>query len=535
MAGRLVPLGGLGEFGANTLLVEDERGEGIVVDAGAAFSDMEVFGVAFEVPDLATLPGPPPRAIVVTHGHDDHIKGLPLAHDAFPEATVVATRGTLARARRVLDGGTPRFVPLVPAETVVAGGFRVEGLPVSHSMPGTAALRLRGEAGTLVLATDLRLEPSGLGEVTPVDELARWGGEGVDVLLLDATNALVESPHATESDVAEAIAGLVAATRGAVFGVTFASHMGRFRQLALAAAAAGRVVVPVGRGVLEALDVQAELGGLGLPAGLVRAPRDLARLDRDRVVVVLTGAQGEPGSAFARLAGDELPGIAVRPSDLVLHAARVIPGYERRLAHLFDHCVRRGARVVTATEAPIHVSGHAPRSELVRLVELLRPRVVLPVHGQRRHLEAVADLARAAGADTLVVENGQEVAWDGPSLRATGVQRPVGRVLLDDVDADVLDPVLLRHRRTLARDGLVLATVPAGASGVGAPAVQAFGFALAGGVRERLEAGLAAELARAGAGRDSEMLRSTMSRWLKSELRRVTRRRPVVAALVMEL
>ena len=535
MASRLVPLGGLGEFGANTLLVEDERGERIMIDAGAAFSDLEAFGVGFEVPDLTMLEGPAPVAIVLTHGHDDHIKGLPLAHDAFPGAAVIATRGTLARARRALEDGAARLTPLPATEAVPAGEFLLEGVPVSHSMPGTAALRLRGESGTLVVATDLRLAPSGLGEETPLAELARWGAGGVDALLLDATNALVESPVVPESVVAETIAALVAATPGAVFGVTFASHMGRFRQLALAAAAAGRVVVPVGRGVVESLDVQAELGGLGLPVGLVRTARDLPRLDRDRIVAVLTGAQGEPGSAFARLAGDDLPGLEVRSGDLVLHAARVIPGYERRLAHLFDHCVRRGARVVTAAEAPVHVSGHAPRAELLRMVELLRPRVVLPVHGQRRHLAAVADIARGAGAQTLVVENGQEVAWDRARLTATGVDRGVGRVLLDDADADVLDPVLLRHRRTLARDGLVVATVTAGSGGIGAPTVQAFGFALTDAMRRRLESALSAELARAGANRDAESLRSTMNRRLKNELRRVTRRRPVVAALVMEL
>jgi ribonuclease J len=224
----------------------------------------------------------------------------------------------------------------------------------------------------------------------------------------------------------------------------------------------------------------------------------------------------------------------------VLHAARIIPGNERRLAHLFDHCVRRGARVVTATEVPIHVSGHPHRGELEQLLDLTRPRTVVPVHGRRRNLEAVADIARRRGIATVVVENGEEMAWNRGEITITGELRQVGRILLDDVGEEVLDPSVLHHRRSLAREGLVVAVLPCSCAPqgvVGELQLHVSGMPLAASVRDHLLAGLSSEIARAGAlaRRDPEWLRSTMTRWLRSELRRRTRRRPVVVALVVEL
>jgi ribonuclease J len=544
MATRLLALGGLGEFGANSLLIEPESGGNLLIDAGAAFSDLAAFGVGYEVPDFAALGGHAPQAVILTHAHDDHIKGLAFLREAFPGVEIFGSRTTLAWARRALSNGEPMAThvlhELKGGTDPCAGQFEVEALPVSHSIPGAVVLRLEGEPGTLVLATDLRLAPSALGETTSLEALARWGDAGVDVLLLDATNALVETEPPGEDRVAAAVEEQVRGARGAVIAVSFASHLGRFRQVAMAAAQAGRVVVPVGRGLVESLEVQGQLGGLRLAPGLVRPARELPKLPRDRVVVVATGSQGEPGSAFSRLAVDLLAGLCLRQGDTVMHAARVIPGNERRLAHLFDHCVRRGARVVTAAEVPIHVSGHPHRAELERLLDLIRPRVVVPVHGRRRNLEAVADIARRRGITAVVAENGEELAWQGKEVTASGEVRQVGRILLDDVGEEVLDPAVLHHRRSLAREGLVVAVLPCSCTGqgpVGDLQLHVSGMPLSPAVRDHLLAGLTGELARSGAlaRRDPEWLRSTMSRWLRSELRRRTRRRPVVVALVVEL
>jgi ribonuclease J len=540
MAARLVALGGLGEFGANSLLIEAESGPGVLIDAGAAFSDLAAFGVGYEVPDFGALGERGPGTVIVTHAHDDHLKGLAFVQAAFPQIEVLASRTTLAWARRTLDDGEPPATRELKSDAALrAAGFVVEALPVSHSIPGAVVLRLRGENGTLVMATDLRLAPSALGETTSQDVLAGWGESGVDLLLLDSTNALVGTEPASESQVADAIEEEVRGARGAVIAVSFASHLGRFRQVAMAAAASGKAVVPVGRGLVESLEVQAQLGGLRLPPGLVRPARELPQLPRDRVVVVATGSQGEPGSAFSRLAVDLLPGLRLRSGDTVLHAARVIPGNERRLAQLFDQCVRRGARVITGAEAPIHTSGHPHRSELERLLELTRPGVVVPVHGRRRHLEAVAELARRRGIACVVAENGDELAWHAAQVAPTGETRQVGRILLDDIGDEVLDPAVLHHRRSLAREGLVVAVLPCRCTpqgDLGEPQLHISGFELDQALRDHLLAGLVAELGAAGAlaRRDPEWLRSTMNRWLRRELRRRTRRRPVVVALVVE-
>lgn len=537
---RLVALGGLGEFGANALLLDDGAGSRVLVDAGAAFSDLEPFGVAYEVPDFGALGESLPQHVILTHGHDDHAKGLWLLREAAPEAAVWGSRVTLARAGAAsVDGVEAEVRELTGDRPVRLGSFEVDALPVSHSIPGTLALRVSGPAGRLVVATDLRLATSALGEATPADRLAAWGADGVGVLLLDSTNALVEQAPPDEGTVGETLAELVRTARGAVVAVTFASHLGRVRQLAMAALHAGRVAVPVGRGLVESLRLQAMEGGLGLPPGLLRPARELPELPRDRLLLIATGSQGEPGSAFSRLAVDVLSGFQLAPGDLVLHAARAIPGSERRLAHYFDHCVRRGAHVVTAAEAPIHASGHPHRAELARLLDLLAPAWVVPVHGRRRNLAAVAELAARHGTRALLVENGEEVTWRGAMVEATGEKRGVGRVLLADVGEEVLDPATLRHRRIMAQEGMVVAVLCCARGGDGPPAppqLHTHGLELDGATLASLATGLAAEIGRGTpvARHDPDWLRSTMTAWLRSELRRRTRRRPAVVALVME-
>lgn len=533
---RLLPIGGLGEFGANSLLCDDAAAGRLVLDAGAAFCDEAVFGISHEVPDFAAVGGPAPRAVVLSHAHDDHCKGLEMLLEVWPETVVAGSRTTLAWCRPALPVRRRHLAELEPAANFVAGGWAVDALPVSHSIPGTLALRLRGGGMTLVLATDLRLAPSALGEVTPLDRLAAWGNDGVDVLMLDATNALIEAPPPDEKTVGTALGELIRKAQGLVVVVTFASHLGRFGQVAQAAAAAGRVVVPVGRGLLEGLAVQAKVGGAGTPVGLVRPFRDLPRLPRDGVVVVATGSQGEAGSAFVRLATGQLPPLALHSGDVVLHAARLIPGNERRLVGLFDLCVRQGARVVTASEAPIHASGHPHRQEIADLVEILRPRAVLPVHGWRRHLETVAELARAVGAAAVVTGNGEELIWNGSSLELSGRRQAIGRVSFGERDGEPVEGGVVRERRGLARGGVLVAVVAVGGQTRPRVRLHASGLRLVQELEEELAAGLRGEAVRVSAGLavDPDDVRHTMERWLKRELRRRCAQQPAVLVSVLQ-
>lgn len=531
---RLLPIGGLGEFGANSLLCDDEAAGRLVVDAGAAFPDEGALGLSHEVPDFRALGGPAPRAVVLSHAHDDHCKGLEALLGVWPGTVVAGSRATVAWCRPSLPARRSYVSELSAEATFTAGGWQVDALPVSHSIPGTLTLRLRGGGATVVLATDLRLAPSALGESTPADRLAGWGRDGVDVLLLDSTNALVGSPPPSEESVGAALAELVRGGRGLVVVVTFASHLGRFQQVVRAAAGAGKVVVPVGRGLVESLAVQARLGGRGAPVGLVRPFRDVPRLPRDSVVLVVTGSQGEVGAAFTRLAAGHLPGVTLQPGDLVLHAARLIPGNERRLAGLFDLCVRQGARVVTGADAPIHASGHPHRQELVELLDLLRPRAVLPVHGWRRHLEAVAGLARAAGARTVVADNGDELVWSSSGLEASGRRLEAGRLAFGEGEGELLEAGVVHERRVLARGGVLVAVVVADGA---TPEVRLHGagLRLEAEAEEELASGLRGEAARCmvGLAADPDDVRLTMERWLKRELRRRWALRPAVLVSVV--
>lgn len=536
MSVRVYPVGGWGEFGANCLLLERPGGQRLVVDTGVALGTLEEYGVGFEVPDFSSLGAPAPQLAVLTHAHDDHLKGLPFFAEAFPTTPLAASAATWPWIEKLL-GQRPAGHTL-EAQPLALDGVRLEALPASHSMPGTVILRLQLAEATLVLATDFRLAPSALGEETDLATLAAWGREGVDLLFLDATNALEPGMPPSEATVAATLAELVARAEGAVVAVSFASHAGRFRQLAAAAQAAGRVVVPLGRGMEEMVALQVERGLLPLPAGVLRWPRELSRFARDQLVLVVTGSQGEPAAVFPRLARDELPFFRLAPGDLVIHAARVIPGSERRLDQLFDHCVRRGARVVTAQQAPTHASGHAPVPELATVLELLRPRWVVPIHGRMRQLGALAELARRQGLSALVAENGQELTFAAGRMEAGSRIQPVGRILVD-VDQETVEAAVVWERRAAARRGVVVAVlaIPAHPQApLPNPHIECFGLRLPGINRAHLAAELGGRLRQESAKvpRDPEKLRATMQEWLASELRKRLGKKPRVVALVVE-
>lgn len=530
------PVGGLGEFGANCLVLDVPSGLRLVLDTGVALGTLEEYGVSYEVPDFAALGDTPPAVALLTHAHDDHLKGLPFFAAAFPQTPLAASPMTWPWVHRLL--GEPRE-GFSLREPLHLDGVRVEALPVSHSVPGTVLLRLQTTWGTVVLATDFRLAPSALGETTDLEVLTQWGREGVDLLFLDATNALVVTPPPSEEVVAATLAQLVAEAPGAVVAVSFASHAGRFSQLVQAARAAGKVVIPVGRGIEEMLSVQQDQGTLSLPLGVVRSSRQIARLPREKLVLVVTGSQGEPTSVFPRLAMDELPAFKLAPGDVVIHAARVIPGNEKRLDHIFDHCVRRGARVITAHEAPTHASGHAPVPELATVLELLRPRWVVPIHGRLRQLAELQRLALGFGARSLVAENGRVLRYQGGVLEESGELRPVGRLLLD-ADQETLDSAVVWERKAAAKGGVVVAVaaIP-NDPGVALPNphIECFGLRLPGVNRAHLAAELGGFLRQdtSPVARDPENLRAKMQTWLGTELRKRLGKKPRVVALTVEL
>ena len=545
---ELVPLGGLGEFGMN-LMVYRWGADSLVVDAGMMFPGEEHLGVDVVIPDLSYLESCGTlHGVVLTHGHEDHIGALPylLARHDVP---VYGTPYTLGLARRRLaEHGAAAAAGLYPldATPVRLGPFTVEPLAAAHSIPQSRMLVVHTPLGPIVHTADFKLDPDpvdGIG--TDMVRLAALGRDGVLALLSDSTNADRPGRTPGERHVLEGFEPLLARARGRVIVTTFASHIHRLELLAHLAARHGRRLALIGTSLEAHVEVAEGLGLLRWPAGVRLQADAVGTLPPEHVLAVVSGSQGEPNSAMARVAVGRHRQLAIGPGDLVVHAARQIPGNEKAIGRLINHLLRRGAEVVTAAEAPVHVSGHAAADELATLFELLRPRAFLPIHGEYRQLAAHARLARAAGlcaASVVEAESGDVVALSasGPAV----VDRvPVGQVFIDE-SLDPVDHAVLRERRRLADDGIVVAVVALRrASGAidGYPQILARGFVpgadgTADWIAEarRVIVDLLADALPEERG-DEGLLRARVQTELGRFLRRRTGRRPLVVPVILEL
>ncbi|MHB8764250.1 MAG: ribonuclease J [Deferrisomatales bacterium] len=465
----VVPLGGLGEVGLNCLAFAAE-GQAVLVDCGCLFPGARHPGVDYLTPDLSPLKaaGLELGAVFLTHGHDDHVAAVPhlLRESPVPVYGTPMTLGLLERRLGDLAPGARGCLRSVtPGGEVAAGPFRAEFLRVTHSVPGACALGLTTPGGRVLHTGDFKFDPNPV-EGLPTDEaaLGRWGDRGVDLLCCDSTTAHRPGDTPPERAVAPVLAELIAGAPGRVYVATFASHAHRIGQAVAASRAAGRRVVLLGRAAAHSSRVARDLGHLKTGAGdLVSEPRSRG-LAREALTVVLGGSQGEPGSALWRVAHGREPHHRLRPGDRVLFSARLIPGSEAAAHDLADRCVAQGAQVFGHDTPGLHVSGHPSAGDVVRMLDLTRPRQVLPVHGRLQHLEALAGLARRWGAppdrvfrlrngETLVLEGG--LARPGPAVAAGRRYAGAGR-LGDEGDG------LLADRRRLARGGVALVQMAAG-------------------------------------------------------------------------
>jgi ribonuclease J len=462
---EIVPLGGLGEFGMN-LMVYRYGGDCLIVDAGMMFPGAEHLGVDVVVPNMEFLDDAGTiHAVVLTHGHEDHIGALPflLARRDVPvygsPYTLGLVRGRLAQHELDI---APRLLPLPPAATpLTLGPFRVTTVPVSHSIPQSAMLVIETPVGRIVHTADFKLDPFPLsGPGTDLSRLARLGEDGVLLLLSDSTNAELTGITAGERSVGPALDRAITGIRGRVLVTTFSSNIHRLQQVIDAAVRHGRKVAIVGSSMEFHTDVAVSLGLLSIPAGALVTAEAAMNLASERSLFLVTGSQGEPTSALARIAVDKHRDVVVSDGDLVLHSARAIPGNDRSIGRMFDHLLRRGATVVTAHDAPIHVSGHPRGDELALLIHLLRPKFLLPIHGEYRQLAAHAEIGRRCGlpADQVVLaDSGDLLALTESSLERVD-RVPVGQVFIDGA-LDRVDFTTLRDRRQIAGDGIVIAVV----------------------------------------------------------------------------
>jgi ribonuclease J len=463
---RVVPLGGLGEIGLNCLVLEC-AGEAIAIDCGVMFPDTSMLGIDLVIPELEYLRqlGPRFRGFVITHGHEDHIGALPYAlRDlAVPVwATPMAAGLITARLREHgLDQSTDLHV-YRPGDRWELGPFAIDPIHVTHSIVDAVGLAITTPVGVVMHTGDFKIDYTPIdGRGPNIQAFAEYGARGVLLLLSDSTNVEHTGSTASERSVRPGLENVFQGAEGRIFFSTFSSHVHRLQQVLDLSEARGRRVAVVGRSLVNAIRIATDLGYLRTPPSIYLEASQLDTLPRNQVTVLISGSQGEPLSALTRIAMDDHGSVHMGPDDAVILSSRIIPGNERQISNMINHMCRRGARVYTARNAGLHVSGHASQDELALMLNLVRPRYFVPVHGEYRHLTEHIRLARSVGLAeeaVFLLEDGQTLEVDAAGARR-GEPITAGRVFVDGKGIGDISDIVLRDRRHLSQDGLLLAVL----------------------------------------------------------------------------
>jgi ribonuclease J len=468
---RVLPLGGVGEIGKNLSVVE-YGGKLVVVDCGLRFPTAEMMGIDLVLPDFTYLRERVDdiEAIIITHGHEDHLGALPwvlrdLGADRIP--AIYGGQLTIAMARSKLDEHKLRDVNLevLPIGQIAqAGPFTLERIHLTHSIPDCSAVALKCELGTVLFTGDYKFDQTPVGG-PPADmaRLAELGREGLLLLCGDSTNADRPGISDSESVVGPHLIHLFARCPGRIVVTCFASNIHRVQQVVSAAAANGRKVALVGRSMRKNVNIGRSLGHIDIPEGMLLPPREIDQWPDEKIVVISTGSQGEPLSALRRMAYRDHPQVELKKGDTVVFSATPIPGNERAVNETIDRLYHIGCEVVTARDAPIHASGHGYAEEVKMMLNLTRPRYVMPVHGDYKRMLIHGQLAQAVGVpaeNVFSTENGQPLEIDADGARF-GKKVTAGMIFVDGVDIGDVTDVALRDRRMLSADGIfiVVATI----------------------------------------------------------------------------
>ena len=543
---RIIPLGGLGAIGRNMTVFEYE-GKLLVVDCGVLFPDVEQPGVDLILPDFTALLDrlDDVQAVVLTHGHEDHIGAVPylLAHK--PDIPLVGSKFTLALVEAKLAERRiePYSLTVHEGQTERLGPFECEFFAVNHSIPDALAVAVRTGAGTVLHTGDLKMDQLPLdGRLTDLAGFARLGHQGVDLLLADSTNAEVPGFVTPEREIGPVLESIIARARGRVIVASFASHVHRVQQVLDAAAAHGRKVAFIGRSMVRNMGIARDLGLLRIPAGLVVGLDEAAAMRPELIVLMSTGSQGEPMSALGRMATGDHRHISVGEDDTVVLASSLVPGNETAVYRVINQLSRTGALVVHKDVAKVHVSGHSPAGELLLLLNIVKPSNFMPVHGEWRHLRAHARLAVESGvaSDRVVLcEDGDVV--DLVDGRASLVGHVRNRyIYVDGLAVGDVSESLLTERRILGDGGFIAATVVVDSvtgKVVGGPTVSAKGFSEDPAAFEPVTALITEALGRAALDGISDphqlqqIVRRTVGRWVNDTYRR----RPMIVPNVVEV
>lgn len=460
-------LGGLNEVGKNMTLFE--YGEDMfLVDCGLAFPDQDMLGVDLVLPDFTYVERNADRirGIVITHGHEDHIGGLPYLLKVLnvpvygTKLTIGLIQGKL-REHGLLNSASLNVIK--PGDVITLGGFTVEAIHVNHSIPDALGLAIRCEGGTIVHTGDFKIDTTPIdGGMMDLGRLAEIGQEGVLCLMSDSTNA--ERPGFTESErkVGESFETLFRkAGNNRIIVATFSSNIHRVQQIMNVAASLGRKVALVGRSLENVVSISAELGYLNIPEGIVIDINMINRYPADKLVIITTGSQGEPMSALTRMAFSDHRKVEIHPNDYVIISATPIPGNEKTVSRVVNELMKLGAGVVYEKMYEVHVSGHACQEELKMIMGIVKPKYFIPVHGELKHLRKHAGLALSMGIpkeNILIADNGRVAEISKKALRCTSTV-PAGRVFVDGYGVGDVGSVVLRDRKHLAQDGLVIVAV----------------------------------------------------------------------------
>ncbi|MBN1570983.1 MAG: ribonuclease J [Acidobacteria bacterium] len=463
---EVIPLGGLGEFGMNMMAIR--YGESIlVVDAGLMFPRDDLLGVDLVIPDFSYLleNREKVRAIIVTHGHEDHIGALAYLLKDLP-VPVYGTPLTLGFARgRLEENGVleqAQLNPIAPRSCLEFGDLHVEAIGITHSIADSIGLAITAPVGTIIHTGDFKLDQSPLnGNQTDYARLAYFGEKGVLALFSDSTNSERTGFTPSEIHVRRHIEQIFYSSRRKIIVACFASSIHRIQIILDLAKDFGRRVIPVGRSMKENIVIASDLGYLTIPPGILADGLEAQSLAEDRQIILSTGSQGEPMAALTRLAFGKHKDFVVQDGDSVIISARVIPGNESRVSHLVNHFCRRGARVYDESQWGMHVSGHASQEELKLMLNLTRPRFFIPIHGEYRQLYAHTLLAQEVGIPReriLLAETGDVLILHPDSVRIEG-KAPVGRRFIDVGGVAELDEIVVKDRQHLSEEGVVLAVI----------------------------------------------------------------------------
>jgi len=468
---RAVLLGGVGEVGKNSTILEYED-QMVMIDAGVKFPEAELHGVDLVIPDFGyvTEAADDLRAILVTHGHEDHIGALPfliMQMDRSTPVPIYGTRmtlgliGTKLKEHKQLD--RVELIEFEPGDTIDLDVFQAESVFVNHSVPGSVGFAVHTPVGTVFHTGDYKFDRQPVdGRGTDEALLRRLGDEGVLALFSDCVR--VENPGWTgsETTVSENLERLIGEAAGRVIVTTFASNLARLRQVVLIASRLGRKVAVAGRSMDQNLRVAAEIGYLGAPEGTLIDLRESNNIPPSQLVVLATGSQGEPTSVLSRMAMGDHPNVKVQPEDTVIFSAGPIPGNEETVARAIDNLYRRGAKVIyRAIHEGVHVSGHSSQDELRHMLSLLRPKYCIPIHGEYRMLVLYKELAVAAGIppeNVLIADIGEVIEISDDEIALNGTVHS-GSMLVDGLTVGDVTNVVLRDRKRLAADGVLIAAI----------------------------------------------------------------------------